>query len=87
MVEFLASQLSLMQDEDDEPVQGKPQKGAKSTKIRVVMDGAAKYKGRTIYEMLAPGPNLIANLQSILVHMHLKPVAFAGDISSMFLRI
>ncbi len=58
-----------------------------TTKVRIVMDGAAKYKGRNINEILAPGPNLIANLQSILVRMRLKPVAFTGDISSMCLRI
>ncbi len=58
-----------------------------TTKIMVVMDGAAKYKGRNINEILAPAPNLMANLQSILACMHLKPVAFTGDISSMFLRI
>ncbi len=58
-----------------------------TTKVRVVMDGVAKYKGQNINEILALGPNLIANLQSILVHVWLKPVAFTGDISSMFLRI
>ncbi len=56
-------------------------------KVRVVMDGAAKHKGRNINKILALGPNLIANLQSILVCMRLKPMAFTGDISSMFLRI
>ncbi len=51
------------------------------------MDGAAKFRGRNINEALAPGPNLIANLQAILVRMRINPVAFTGDISSMFLRI
>ncbi len=51
------------------------------------MDGVAKFRGRNINEALAPGPNLIANLQAILVHMRINPVAFTGDISSMFLRI
>ena len=58
-----------------------------TTKVRVVMDSAAKFRGRNINEALAPGPNLITNLQAILVHMRINPVAFTGDISSMFLRI
>ena len=58
-----------------------------TTKVRVVMDSAAKFRGRNINEALAPGPNLIANLQAILVRMRINPVAFTGDISSMFLRI
>ncbi len=50
------------------------------------MDGAAKYrtKGININDALAPGPNLIANLQAVLDRMRLNPVAFTGDISSMF---
>ena len=51
------------------------------------MDGAAKSRGRNINETLAPGPDLIADLQAILVRMRINPVAFTGDISSMFLRI
>ncbi len=58
-----------------------------TTKVRVVMDGAARFHGRNINETLAPGPNLIANLQAILVRTRINPVAFTGNISSMFLRI
>ncbi len=56
-----------------------------TTKVRVVMDGAAKFRECNINKTLAPRPNLIANLQAILVHMRINPIAFMGDISSMFL--
>ncbi len=58
-----------------------------TTKVRVVMDGTAKFRCRNINKTLAPGPNRIANLQAILVCMRINPVAFTGDIGSMFLRI
>ncbi len=62
-------------------------KAKATTKIRNVMDGAARYRGKNINDLLAPGSNLIADLPAILVRMCFKPVALTGDISQMFLCI
>ncbi len=51
------------------------------------MGGAARYRGKNINDLLAPGLNLLPDLPAILVRLCFKPVGFTGDISQMFLCI
>jgi hypothetical protein len=58
-----------------------------TTKMRIVLDGAARWKGFSINDALSAGPNLIADLTSIMVRLRWHLVAVSADIANMFLRI
>jgi hypothetical protein len=59
----------------------------KSTPLRIVFDPACLYKGVSLNSFLYKGPCLIGNLLGVLLRFREEPVAFAGDISKMFLQI
>ncbi|KAG5671496.1 hypothetical protein PVAND_001690 [Polypedilum vanderplanki] len=56
-------------------------------KTRNVYDASAKYKGDSLNANLLPGPNLLIDLLKPIMRMREKPIAFTGDIKSMFNRI
>ena len=58
-----------------------------STPIRVVFDPACKNQGVSLNSFLCKGPCLIGNLLGIILRFCEDPVAFAGDISKMYLQI
>ena len=57
-----------------------------TTKVRVVFDAAAKCHGYSINDFMHAGPNLMNNVQVILLFCH-ELIAIAGDISEMFLQV
>ncbi len=59
----------------------------KSTPLRIVFDPACLYKGISLNSFLHKGPCLIGNLLGVLLRFLEEAVAFAGDISKMFLQI
>ena len=58
----------------------------KSTPLRIVFDLACPYKGISLNSFLHKGPCLIGNLLGVLLRFREEAVAFAGDISKMFLQ-
>ena len=59
----------------------------KSTPLRIVFDPACQYQGISSNSFLHKGPCLIGNLLDVLLRFREEPVAFAGDISKMYLQI
>ncbi|XP_070549158.1 uncharacterized protein [Ptychodera flava] len=59
----------------------------KPDKIRVVFDCAAKCSGISLNDVLLPGPNLMNDLQGVLMRFREYPVAFSSDIECMFYQV
>ena len=79
-------------NQDTKPVYYLPHHGVyrpdkPSTPLRVVFDPACKYQGVSLNSFLCKGPCLIGNLLGAILRFREDPVAFAGDISKMYLRI
>ena len=55
-----------------------------STKLRLVWDAAAKFKGVCLNDGLYKGPNYTNNLVSVFLRWRAYKVAVCGDISKMF---
>ena len=58
-----------------------------STQLRVVFDPACKNQGVSLNSFLCKGPCFIRNLLGIILRFLKDPVAFAGDISKMYIQI
>lgn len=58
-----------------------------TTKVRTVFDSAAKFKGRSLNDMMHSGPKLQNDLVDILVRFRSEPVALVGDICEMFMQV
>ncbi|KAJ0171072.1 hypothetical protein K1T71_013271 [Dendrolimus kikuchii] len=56
-------------------------------KIRVVHDAAAKYHGRSLNDMLLPGPDLLRSLPGVIMKYRQYPVAVSADIKEMFMQV
>jgi hypothetical protein len=56
----------------------------KPTKMRVVFDCSAKYRGESLNSHLLQGPDLTNQLLGVLCRFRQKPIAFMCDIESMF---
>ncbi len=56
----------------------------KPTKIRVVFDCSAKYKGESLNNHLLQGPDLTNQLLGVLCRFRQSPIAFMCDVESMF---
>ena len=57
---------------------------SKPGKIRVVMDGSAKYFGKSLNDHLLTGPDLMNNLVGVLCRFRMDLIAFMCDIEGMF---
>ena len=58
-----------------------------TTKVRMVLDCAAKFDGVSLNDAILPGPKLIKELVDVLLRFRRYPYAITGDISEMFLQI
>jgi len=58
-----------------------------STPLRIVFDSACEYQGVSLNSYLLKGPSLIGDLLGVLIRFRENHIAFAGDISKMFLQI
>lgn len=58
-----------------------------STKIRIVFDSAAEYKGYSLNDAIEMGPNYMNSLFTCLIGWREEQVAVVGDISKMFNQI
>ena len=58
-----------------------------TTKIRPVLDGAAKFQGKCINDAVYKGPNVINNLPSVLTRFRKYKIALGGDVAEMFLQV
>ena len=59
----------------------------KPTKIRVVFDCAAEYKGESLNKNLLQGPDLTNTLTGVLTRFREEPVGFMCDIETMFHQV
>ena len=60
---------------------------AVSTKIRVVMDGKCRFRGKGLNDAVHAGPNLLNNLLQVLTRARKNIYLATSDVSKMFLRI
>ena len=79
-------------NQDTKPVYYLPHHGVyhpdkPSAPLGVVFDPACKYQGVSLKSFLCKGPCLIGNLLGVILSFRKDPVAFAGDISKMYLQI
>jgi hypothetical protein len=58
-----------------------------TTKVRMVLDCAAKFEGVSLNDAILPGPKLIKELVDVLLRFRRYQFAITGDISEMFLQI
>ena len=62
------------------------QENRATSKVRIVFDSAAKFKGRSLIDMIHSGPKLQQDLVNVVMCFRHHPVVFIGDISEMFLQ-
>ena len=58
-----------------------------TTKVRPVLDGAAKFQGKCLNDAVYIGPKNICEVFDVLLRLRKHPVAFMGDVEGMFLQI
>ncbi|KFD45771.1 hypothetical protein M513_13349 [Trichuris suis] len=59
----------------------------KPSKLRIVFDAAATFKGVSLNSALLKAPDLTANMTSVLLRFRLYPVAVSSDIIKMFHQV
>ena len=57
---------------------------AHKSKIRVVFDCAAKYRGILLNDQLVRGPDLMNSLIGVLIRFRKERIAMAADVEQMF---
>ena len=62
-------------------------KHSKKKEIRLVFDGAARFKGQCLNEHILPGPKLQNPLPGVILGFREKQYAWATDIKSMYSKI
>ena len=58
-----------------------------STRVRIVYDAAATFKGTSLNSQIYPGPSLYNDLVEVLLRFRQHAVALVGDISEIFLQV
>lgn len=59
----------------------------RKSKLRVVFDCGAKYKGTSLIDHLLQGPNLTSSLIGVLLKFRQEPVALMSDIKCTFYQV
>ena len=60
---------------------------AKSDKLRIVFDCAAKYRGVSLNDKVLQGPDLTNKLVGVLMRFREEPIALMADIECMFYQV
>ncbi|VDO96629.1 unnamed protein product, partial [Schistosoma mattheei] len=58
----------------------------KSSRVRVLLDRAAKVAGKSLNDLLYQGPDTTACLVGILLRFRREPVAVSADVEGMFMQ-
>ena len=58
-----------------------------TTKVRVVFDGSAEFRGQSINTEMHAGPKMIADLVLVLLRFCQEPIAMVADVTEMFLQV
>ena len=58
-----------------------------TTKVRVVFDAAMKCEGKSLNDVIRPGPKLQREVVDVLTRFRRAPIALTADISEMFLQV
>ncbi|XP_043206628.1 uncharacterized protein LOC122372981 [Amphibalanus amphitrite] len=58
-----------------------------TTKLRVVYDAAASFRGRSLNSQLYTGPSMCNDLIEVLLGFRRHPIALTGDVKEMFLQV
>ena len=58
-----------------------------TSKVRPVLDGAAKWKDKSLNDAIYVGPKVINDLDVVLTRFRRRQIALGGDVSEMFLQI
>ena len=58
-----------------------------TTKVRIVFDASATFKGTSLNQSIHQGPKLQRELPDVLLRFRRNPVALICDISEMYLQI
>lgn len=58
-----------------------------SSKVRIVFDAAAKFKGQCLNDCISSGPALQNSLASVLIRFREGEVAWSSDIKAMYSRV
>jgi len=58
-----------------------------TTKVRIVFDASAQYRGKSLNQSINAGPKLQRELFDVLLRFRKHPVAIVCDIAEMYLRI
>ncbi|XP_045034626.1 uncharacterized protein LOC123475691 [Daphnia magna] len=61
--------------------------GKKERKLRVVFDGASRWKRKSLNDGMQPGPKLQNDLAKVLIRFQQGEIAFSADITAMYSRI
>ncbi|XP_045022777.1 uncharacterized protein LOC116935689 [Daphnia magna] len=59
----------------------------KERKLRVVFDGASRWKRKSLNDGMRPGPKLQNDLAKVLIRFQQGEIAFSADITAMYSRI
>lgn len=62
-------------------------KASDPSKVRPVLNAAAKHDGRSLNDAIFPGPNLANDLSEVLVRFRHHSIALTGDIKDMFHQV
>ena len=58
-----------------------------TTKVRIVFDASAKYRGMSLNDTLLPGPKLQNDIINVLLRFRKYAIAVASDVKEMYLQI
>ena len=58
-----------------------------TTKVRIVFDASARYKDRSLNDLIHQGPKLQRDLFDVLLRFRRQPIALVCDIAEMYMRI
>ena len=61
--------------------------GQGTSKLRVVMNGASEFRGKSLNHFILKGPKVINSLVNVLLRFRRFAVAVSGDVQEMFLQV